>query len=176
GDPGRVRIFLDGLELEELDPRMRRTWDLTQVPLWALDDIRVERGAGEVRIYLRSWRVDRTTPYTRTDVYTGDQATNLYRGMFGRRYQHGEVLQIAGQQFGTNPGRLAESSDQLGALIRVGLARPRWSVDGFLLRTDRSRGRLFSETLEDTIPSTQSTRSEAYLRFGWGKAERGFWA
>lgn len=174
GDPGRVRIFLDGLELEELDPRMRRIWDLTQIPLWALDDLRVERGASEVRIHLRSWRVDRTTPYTRTDVYTGDQATNLYRGMFGRRYQHGEALQLAGQQYGTDPGRLAESSDQLGVLARVGWAREGWSADAFLLRGDRHRGRTLSALL-DTIPDTESTRTEAYVRLGWGNTDRGPW-
>lgn len=175
GDPGRVRVFLDGLELEELDPRMRRIWDLTQIPLWALDDIRVERGASEIRVHLRSWRVDRTTPYTRTDVYTGDQSTNLYRGLFGRRYQHGEVLQFGGQQFGTDPGRLQESSDQLGVLARIGWARDAWSADAFFLRGDRHRGRTFTLTLSDTVPATESTRSEAYLRLGWGSPDEGPW-
>jgi hypothetical protein len=177
GDPGRVRVFLDGLELRELDPRMEngRIWDLTQIPLWALDDLRVERGASEVRIYMRSWRVDRTTPYSRTDVYTGDQSTNLYRGLFGRRYQRGEVLQLAGQQFGNNPGRLIESSDQLGILARIGVARETWSADALLLRGDRHRGRTFTETNSDTIPSIESTRTDAYVRFGWGTPEKGAW-
>lgn len=175
GDPRRVRVFLDGLELQELDPRMRRIWDLTQIPLWALDDIRVERAATEIRIHMRSWRVTRTTPTTRTDVYTGDQGTNLYRGMFGRRYRHGEVLQLAGQQFGTTPGRNAESSDQLGALGRVGWAKGRWSADAFFLRTDRHRGRTFATSNTDTIPDTESTRTEAYVRAGWGTSERGPW-
>jgi hypothetical protein len=173
GDPRRVRVFLDGLELEDLDPRMGRIWDLSQIPLWALDDVRVERGASEVRIHLRSWRVDRTTPYTRTDVYTGDQGTNLYRGMFGRRYQHGEVLQLAGQQYGTDPGRLQESSDQLGVLARLGWARRNWSGDALLLRGDRHRGRTLTSTIEDTIPDTESTRTEAYARFGWGRSDPG---
>lgn len=175
GDPRRIRIFLDGLELQELDPKMQHVWDLTQIPLWALDDIRIERAAAEVRVYLRSWRVTRTTPLTRTDVYTGDQGTNLYRGHFGRRYRHGEVLQLAGQQFGTSPGRSGESSDQLGALGRVGWASGRWSADGFFLRLDRHRGRTFSLTRADTIPNTGSTRSEAYVRLGWGSSERGPW-
>jgi hypothetical protein len=176
GDPGRVRVFLDGLELEELDPRMRPIWDLTQIPLWALDDIRVERGASEIRIHLRSWRVERTTPYTRTDIYTGDQSTNLYRGLFGRRYQNGEILQLAGQQHGTSPGGLLESSDQLGVLARIGIARAKWTADAFLLRQDRNRGRAFAQGLIDSIPPTESTRSDVYVRFGWGKPERGWWA
>jgi hypothetical protein len=175
GDPSRVRIFLDGLELIELDPRADRIWDLSQIPLWALDDIRIERGAGEIRIHMRSWRVDRTTPFTRTDVYTGDQSTNLYRGLFGRRYQHGEILQAAGQQHGTDPGRNIESSDQLGMLARVGIARENWSVDGFILRADRNRGVTFTDTFNDSIPATESTRSDAYVRAGWGRSDRGLW-
>lgn len=175
GDPGRVRVFLDGLELTELDPRMLRVWDLTQIPLWALDDIRVERGVSEVRIHLRTWRVERTTPYTRTDVYTGDQATNLYRGLFGRRYRHGEVLQLAGQQYGTAPGRSIESSDQLGVLARTGIARGKWSADAFLLRGDRNRGRALTEPPSDTVPATESTRSDAYVRLGWGTTDKGLW-
>jgi hypothetical protein len=177
GDPARVRVYLDGLELRELDPRMEngRIWDLTQIPLWALDDIRVERSASEIRIHMRSWRVDRTTPYTRTDVYTGDQSTNLYRGLFGRRYQHGEVLQLAGQQFGNNPGRGSQSSDQLSALARVGMARKGWSVDAMLLRGDRNRGHTLADTPGDTVPAVESTRTDAYLRAGWGTPDRGPW-
>jgi hypothetical protein len=175
GDPSRVRVFLDGLELIELDPRAGGIWDLSQIPLWALDDIRIERGAGEIRIHMRSWRVDRTTPFTRTDVYTGDQSTNLYRGLFGRRYQHGEILQLAGQQHGTDPGRNIESSDQLGMLARVGVARQNWSIDAFMLRGDRNRGLTLTEPLSDSIPPTESTRSDAYLRAGWGRSDRGLW-
>jgi hypothetical protein len=119
--------------------------------------------------------VDRTTPYSRTDVYTGDQATNLYRGLFGRRYRHGEALQFAAQQYGTDPGRLSESSDQLGVLARVGIARPRWSADAFLLRNDRNRGRTATDPAGDTIPAIENTRTDAYARFGWGRTESGAW-
>lgn len=176
GDPRRVRIWLDGLELTELDPRAGGVWDLTQIPLWALDDVRIERSASEVRVHLRSWRVRNTTPFTRTDVYTGDQGTNMYRGLFGRRYRHGESLQLAGQQYGTSPGRNAESSDALGVLGRVGWASRGWSADAFLLRLDRNRGRITSLNRADSIPGIESTRSEAYARVGWGNSERGLWA
>jgi len=176
GDPGRVRVFLDGLELSDQDPRMNRIWDLTQIPLWALDDVRVERSASEIRIHMRTWRVERTTPFTRTDVYTGDQGTNLYRGLFGRRYTHGEVLQLAGQQYATDPGRNIASSDQLSALARVGVARQRWSADVFMIRHGRNRGGTFSEPTRDTVPTVESTRTDAYARFGWGAPGRGLWA
>jgi hypothetical protein len=175
GDPARVRVFLDGLELQEMDPRMSGFTDLSQIPLWALDDVRVERGASEIRIYMRTWRVDRTTPYSRTDVYTGDQGTNLYRGLFGRRYDHGEVLQLAGQQYNTAAGRLNNSSDALGVLTRLGIARERWSVDAFMIRTNRHRGLMATSLTSDSIPETSSTGTTAYLRGGWGNTDRGPW-
>jgi len=176
GDPRRLRISVDGFELEELDPRMGRVWDLSQIPLWSLDDLVIERSASEVRLLLRTWRVERTTPFTRTDIYTGDQATNLYRGLFGRRYRHGEVLQLAGQQYSTTAGRFAESSDQLGLMTRVGIGRPTWTADAVLMRRNRHRGRNFSQTLGDTVPATESVRSDAYLRLAWFDTSRGAWA
>lgn len=176
GDLRRIRLFLDGLELEEFDPRMGRIWDLSQIPLWSLDDLVVERTAAEVRIHMRSWRVDRTTPFSRTDIYTGDQSTNLYRGLFGRRYRHGEALQVAGQQFSTIAGRFAESSDQLGFMSRLGIGRPSWTADAVVLRQSRNRGRSFALTLSDTVPDTESVRWDAYLRLAWRDTAAGLWA
>src|SRR5690606_23776649 len=96
GDVSRTRVFLDGIELEGLDPTGGGLLDLSRIQLWSLEDVAVERGADELRVYLTTWRVERTTSSTRTDVATGDQETNLYRGMFGRRFKHGEVLQLGG--------------------------------------------------------------------------------
>lgn len=182
GDVRRVRVFYDGVAYDELDPRTGEILDLTQVQLWTLEELRIERGATEVRIYLRSWRVDRTTPYSRTDISTGDQQTNLYRGFFGRRYRPGHGFQLAAQQYGTTPPlRGSPSSDQLTLLGRLGWARGRWSIDAFALRTSRNRGGVRPQSLRnatpafDSIPSVKSTRVDAYVRAGFGDPERGFW-
>ena len=175
GDMRRVRVYVDGFEIEELDPRTGRVPDLSQFPIWSLDDLVVERTASELRIHMRTWRVNRTTPFTRTDVYTGDQATNLYRGLLGRRYRHGEVLQLAGQQFSTTPGRNSESSDQLGFMSRIGIARARWTADAVVHRIGGSRGRTFAAT-NDTIPGTDYSRYDAYVRLAWRDSSRGWWA
>ena len=45
----------------------------------------------------------KTIPETRTDVSTGDQQTNMYRGYFGQRYRNGLALQFGAQQVGTSP-------------------------------------------------------------------------
>jgi hypothetical protein len=181
GDVRRVRVFFDGVEYDELDPRTGGILDLTQVQLWTLEELRIERGATEVRVYTRTWRVDRTTPYTRTDISTGDQQTNLYRGFFGRRWGSGEGVQVGAQQYGTTPPlRGSPSSDATTLLGRVGWAHGGWSVDGFALRSSRNRGTIFPQSIRgvtqlDSLPALQSTRMDAYLRAAYGDPERGPW-
>jgi hypothetical protein len=181
GDIRRVRVFFDGVEYDEIDPRTGGILDLTEVQLWPLEELRIERGATEVRVYARTWRVDRTTPYTRTDISTGDQQTNMYRGFFGRRWGQGEGVQIGAQQYGTTPPqRGSPSSDALSLLARVGWARAGWSIDAFAMRTNRHRGTILPQAIRgvdllDTLPALQSARTDAYLRAGFGDPEGGPW-
>lgn len=181
GDVRRVRIFFDGVEYDELDPRTGGVLDLTQVQLWVLEELRIERGATEVRVYARTWRVERTTPYTRTDISTGDQQTNLYRGFFGKRWSQGEGVQVAAQQYGTTPPlRGSPSSDATTLLGRLGWAARGWSFDGFVLRNNRNRGTIFPQALRgvtfgDSLPALQSSRTDAYIRAAYGDPEHGPW-
>ncbi|MGI8497186.1 MAG: hypothetical protein ACR2OG_06350 [Gemmatimonadaceae bacterium] len=174
GDPRRVRVFYDGLEIDALDPRTGGILDLGEIQLWTLEDVAVERGADEMRVYLRSWRVERTTTYSRTDVVTGDENTNLYRGYFGKRFGNGSALQLGGQQFGTSSS-LSGGGDALSLLGRLGVARSGWSVDAFLLRTSRRRD-LQVGLFSDTVPALDATRTDAYLRAGIGDPDSGPWA
>lgn len=164
-----VRVFIDGIEIPALDPRTGGVIDLTQINLWAMEDAVVEQGAGDVRVYLRTWRVRTTTPVTRTDISTGDQQTNLYRGFFGERFHNGAAVQFGAQQFGTTPPSLfGTSGDQLGLIGRVGWASTNWSADAFVTRTGRHRGQIFGDNGIDTIPSVESTRTDAYVRLARG--------
>jgi len=95
----RVRVFYDGIEIDNLDSRNNGPLDLSTVQLWSLEHLSIERSAGELRIYMRSWRVDNTDPYTRVDIATGNEDTNLYHGFYGKRFNNGGVLQLAGQQY-----------------------------------------------------------------------------
>jgi hypothetical protein len=172
GDFSRVRVYLDGIELSELDPRARGVLDLSRIQLANAEDVVVERGATEVRVHLRSWRVERTTPFTRTDVATGDQGTNLYRGFFGKRWGGGQVLQLIAQQYGvTPPERFGASSDQLGIFARAGWASRRGvTVDGVIHRTSGNRGtiRTFEAPVDDSIASLRFARSDMYARVAFG--------
>ena len=55
---------------------MGNTTDLATIQIWTLEEVAVERGADELRVYLRSWRVDHTTPVLPRrcrDGNTGDE-------------------------------------------------------------------------------------------------------
>jgi hypothetical protein len=179
GDLRRIRVYLDGIELDPLDRRSQGTSPVNDLPLHALEEVRIERGADEVRVYARSWRVDRTTPYSRADIATGDQNTNLYRAFFGRRYAHGEALQIAAEQFNTQPDRRMPSTGALHLMGRVGMTHGPWSGDLFAERSDIDRapwagiGNPIIAT--DTIPGWETRRTTAYARLGNGDPERGRW-
>jgi hypothetical protein len=176
GDIGRIRVFFDGMELDPLDPRMGDAVDLGSIQLWTAEEVSVERGADEIRVHLRTWRAQRTTPYTRADVGTGDQETNLYRGFFGRRFHRGEALQVAAQQLSTTPGRLANSSNHATVMARVGRAGGRWSVDGTLLRASPDRGLILSSSLVDSVIGVRATETSAYFRAAYGDPDSGPWA
>lgn len=180
GDVHRIRVFYDGIELSALDPRGRGALDLTQINLWSVEEAVIEPAPDEVRVYLRSWRVQNTTPETRTDVSTGDQQTNLYRAFFGKRFDNAAAMQFAAQQYGTTPPSVfGTSSDQTGFVGRLGWAKRDWSVDGFGTRISRHRGSIFGENAEgfvgssssDSIPSVESTRTDAYLRVAYRDPE-----
>ena len=179
GDLRRVRIFLDGLELDPLDRRARGIAAPNDLPLHALEELRIERGAEEIRVYATSWRVDRTDPYTRADIGTGDQNTNLYRAFFGRRYDRGEVLQLSAEQSGTQPDNRLPSSSELHVMARVGTVRGPWKGDLFAERSDRDRAPWTGignslETL-DTIPGQSTRRTTAYARLANGDPDVGRW-
>ena len=177
GDITRLRVFYDGLELMSLDPRTGGVHDLVEVPLWSAEEVRLERAAGELRVHMRSWRVSLTTPVTRTDVFTGDEDANLYRGFFGRRYRNGLGFQVGAQQYSTSSRRNLGGGDELSLLARVGWARGPWSFDAFVNRARRNR-EAQQRTLTPTrgIPGLEATRTDAYLRAGYGDPDRGPWA
>ena len=209
GDFARIKVFLDGVELDPLDVHMgRRTicpedrecrapsamLDFAAVPIWTLEDLAVERAGEEIRVHMRTWRVDRTTPYTRADISTGDLATNSYRGFFGRRFANGAALQVGAHQYSTEDLRAGGDGNVVDFLARLGWAKKQWSIDAVGLRTRRSRTEqlscsgiqgsdcslLFPEgpgesVIIPNVPGLDATRSEAYLRVSYGDVERSHW-
>jgi hypothetical protein len=172
----RVRVFYDGIEIPALDNTTGGLLDLSTVQMWTLEHLTIERSASELRIYMRSWRADNTDPYTRVDVATGNEDTNLYRGYYGKRFDGGGVLQLAGQQYGVTSSRFAGSGDALSVLGRLGMARRAWSIDGFVNRTHATRGIQRPTVGRPPILSLDATHTNAYLRAAVGGVNSGPWA
>ena len=181
GDFRRIRLFYDGIELDPLDVRIGPMHDFAAIPVWTLEEIVAERAAEELRVYLRSWRVNKTTPYTRVDVATGDLSTNSYRGYFGRRFSNGAALQIGAQQYSTTDPHAGGDGDLLSILSRLGWAKKQWSADAVLLRTRRNRTEQLREKDKTTgetfanLPPLDATRTDAYVRVGYGDSEGARW-
>jgi len=187
GDTRRIRLFVDGVEMDAIEPRNGGALDLTDVQLWTLEELVLERAAGEVRVWMRTWTVERTTPYTRVDIFTGDLNTNAFRGLFARRWRNGVLLQLGGQQVATQSGRVnaftgAEASagrgdgTVQGFMARIGWSRRRVSVDVFANATGRERDpHTAREGFTDLLPF-KGARRDAYLRLGYGDTLRGFWS
>lgn len=168
GDFTRVRVFVDDIEVDDLNGRDGAAPDLHAMPIWALQSLTLARSANELRVDMRTWQYAMTTPYTRVDIETGDLNTNLYRAFYGKRYYNGAGLQIAGQQYGVTDVRNGGGGDQFGLLARYGVARTNWSVDATALRTSNTRtttGRFGGGML---LPGYRSANTIAYLRAAIG--------
>jgi hypothetical protein len=176
GDLQRIRVFYDGIELDAIDPRNGGLLDLSFVQLWHLEEVRIERGASEVRVHLRSWRVRSVTPSTRIDIGTGDLETNGYRGYFGRRFRNGTALQLGAYQIGTRDNRGAGDADGLSLFGRAGWARGPLSIDASMIRTTRDRTEQLREEPRDNLPVLDGHFTEAYARAAYTDTARGMWA
>lgn len=177
GDFSAVRVFQDGIELDNLDQRNGGILDLSVIPLWPLEEVRVERGAFETRVFLQTWRVRSVTPATRVDIGNGDLQTNAYRGYYGRRFGGGQVLQVGGQQFSTRDPRDVGDGDQLSLFGRTGWARGRWGADVTFARTRRERtqqARVGTTGLP--IAPIDLTNADVMARVSFADTARGFWA
>lgn len=177
GRLGRVRIFLDGIELDPLSPRLGGQHDLSLLDFWNLDDATVETASDEIRIHLRTWTIRSTVPLTRIDIHTGDLQTNSYRGYYGRRLPGGQVVQAGGWHYSTLNRRSDEAGDRTSLWGRLGVARNGWTVDATLFRS----GHKYTEaapdgaTVTDTVVDMDGLSTIAIARAAWGNAGHGPW-
>ena len=132
--------------------------------------------------YLRTWRVDRTTPYTRVDVATGDLDTNIYRGFFGRRFAHGEALQLGGAAIQHAADRALPAADGDSTLL-LGAARRRAAMERGCCSTHgpaqsravRRRYRNVARRRSIRFPTLETHATDAYARVGYGDPRARSW-
>jgi hypothetical protein len=175
GDIAHVRVFVDGIEMDPLDSRLHGAVDLATIQLWLFEEVAVERGASELRVYCRTWRANRVTPYTRADVFTGNEQTNLYKAYYGQRFGPGFATQVSAYQF-NNTGAFGGGGNQSSIMLRVGYASGPFSIDAYGNRYTRGRDQLQSGDPflpPATLPDLESQRTDAYVRVGYGDPDHG---
>ncbi|HEY0930163.1 MAG TPA: hypothetical protein VGE27_09625 [Gemmatimonas sp.] len=189
GDARRIRYFIDGIEVDGVDTRGVGAIDLVNIPIWTLEDLVIERGAGEIRVWMRTVAATHTTPYSRVDIFTGDLNTNAFRGFVARRWRNGLMFQAGGQQVATQSGRVTAFDGNTGQRLRsdgsvqlflgrLGWARGKWSVDAYGQGGARDRDRHTSRdtSLFNNLPGYKGSHREGYVRVGYGDTLRGFWS
>lgn len=175
GDIGRVRVFVDGVPNEPLDVKGGGALDLSAFQLWQFEQVVIERGAGELRVYLRTWRVDKTIPYTRVDIYTGDLDLNVFRGYFGQRFGSGFGIQAAGENLSMTGSRLGGDGTRRAGMLRLGWAGGGFSIDAVAFSTTTFRSAQLRRAPFGNIPSINPRANLGYVRAGYGDPERGAW-
>lgn len=170
GEPGRVRVFVDGVEIDILNAREGSVQDLGAIATWNLEEAVAERSSSELRLHFRTWRVAKTTSESRVDVLTGDEETNLYRAYFGRRFQSGLGLQFAFEQVNTI-ARRGGGGDALGLFGRVGWTGGPWSIDASLMRSPRTRSATIATDASAPVPAFSGGTAQSTLRIGLGSTE-----
>lgn len=134
GTAARVEIEVDGFIL---DPLSAATFDLSQLPLTQLREVRVERRLGLLRIRLLTDESFEGQPYTRVEAGIGQPPANLFRGLFLVPYAVFGPLSLGIERLDTDGTGRAEPAD-----VFSGWAKWAW--------TDGSRGvqfELFRTTL-----------------------------
>ena len=175
GDLGRVRVFVDGVPVEPLDVKGGLALDLSAFILWQFEEVMIERGAAELRVYLRSWRVNRTVPYTRVDIYTGDLDLNVFRGFFGQRFGPGFGIQAAGENLSMSGARLGGDGTRRAGMLRLGWAGAGFSIDAFAYSNTELRSTQQRTAPFGNIAAISPRANFGYIRAGYGDPERGTW-
>jgi hypothetical protein len=120
GAGGRVRVFWDGFEWLPLDGGVA---DLSRIGLGGLEEVRVERHAGELRIEIRTLEPNDPEPVTTVDVGTGDLGTNVLRGALAHPNTLGGALTFTLDRLETRGPGLDAAGSLSGVGLRYALAR-----------------------------------------------------
>ena len=117
---GRIRLYLDGVEMAPLDGGVV---DLSRTGIAGLDRVRVERRTGELRVELFPLQFFDSRPYSFLEVGTGDLTTNLFRGVFAHPDALGGTVLMALDRVDTQGRQRQEPGTSSGVLIRHAILR-----------------------------------------------------
>lgn len=159
---GRIRVLVDGFEQTPLTGAVP---DLSRVSLAGIQEVRVERGGGEIRIVLTSLEPFDSRPMSRVEAGTGDLDTNLFRGTFLHPRALGGTLGLSLERNDTQGRGGNEPGSRQGVWFRYALHRGDDLALAFDLRKSTT------EVALDSIPAsvdrtTWAVRARARLAEG----------
>ena len=166
---GRVRVVWNGFEWVPLEGAVP---DLSRIGLAGLDEVRVERQPGELRIELRTREPTGPDPASMVDVGTGDLGTNLLRGVFVHPNAFRGAFTLAIDRVETRGPGLAAGGSLSGFALRYGISRG--DRGGIVAEMKR-----FAPRTDVADLVTGLTRNDWNVRARWRLAEgligEGYW-
>ncbi len=159
---GRIRVLVDGFEQTPLTGAVT---DLSRVSLAGIQEVRVERGGGEIRIELTSLEPFDSRPMSRVEAGTGDLDTNLFRGTFLHPRALGGTVGLSMERNDTQGRGGNEPGSRQGVWFRYAVHRGDDLALAFDLRKSTT------EVALDSIPAsldrtTWTVRARARLAEG----------
>lgn len=112
---GRLRVFRDGFEL---DPGGAHALDLQQIGLIDLESVRLERGPGEARLHLRTFRLTDPRAFSEIEAGTGNYQARILRAMLARTVWTNSVVTAAYDLTSSAGFRFAEPFSFTSATLR----------------------------------------------------------
>ena len=91
GGGGRVRVLLDGYELDALSAA---TFDVTRLALVDVREVRVERGLLETRVEVETFRLADARPFSQVEGIIGNERTRGLRALFARPLGTRDVITL----------------------------------------------------------------------------------
>ena len=166
---GRVRVMWDGFEWVPLDGGVP---DLSRIGLAGLDEVRVERHPGELRVELRTREPTEPDPASLVHVGTGDLGTNVLSGVFVHPNAFRGALTLALDRVETRGPGLDAGGSLSGFALRY--ARPFGDRGGVVAEMRR-----FAPRTDVADLVTGLTRNDWNVRARWRLTEgligEGYW-
>lgn len=157
---GRIRILLDGFEL---DPLISGTYDLSRIELVSLQRVTVHRGLDVLRIELETMTLDDPRPYSIIEAGTGDFRTNLFRGAFLAPRFLGGPVSLGVERLETQGTGFQESAATFNGWAKWALVRGAHGVEVEYRRASIERERAQADQIE-AAQRGQGERSDLILR------------
>jgi hypothetical protein len=150
GTANRLELYLDGYAI---DPLLESSVDLSKIELVHVDNVRIERRMGLIRIYIQTIAPADSRAYTRIEAGVGEPESNLFRGVLLAPKLFFGPFGVAIDRMDTDGFGRVEPADQFAGWIKWSFIRGK---SGFQVQLRRA-----STDRDDDIPwPSEHTRDD----------------